>query len=101
MCRDNGKGHSTATNKIVLKPFYLDSLLKLVLTDTEAIGLILEVASMMKKARFRIVKFIWDKVFKNGSSKICGRQPLKDLRGYGLFPVSSSIVFARTVQIKD
>ena len=25
---------------------------------------------------------IWDKVFKNGPSKICGRQPLK--KGYGL-----------------
>ena len=27
---------------------------------------------------------IWDKVFKNGPSKICGSQPLKNLRGYGL-----------------
>ena len=27
---------------------------------------------------------IWDKVFKNGLSKICGRQPLKNLKGYGL-----------------
>ena len=27
---------------------------------------------------------IWDKVFKNGSSKICGRQLLKNLKGYGL-----------------
>ena len=26
----------------------------------------------------------WDKVFKNGTSKICGRQPLKNLKGYGL-----------------
>ena len=25
-----------------------------------------------------------DKVFKNGQSKICGRQPLKNLKGYGL-----------------
>ena len=25
-----------------------------------------------------------DKVFKNGPSKICGRQPLKNLKGYGL-----------------
>ena len=25
---------------------------------------------------------IWDKVFKNGPSKICGRQPLKNLK-YG------------------
>ena len=28
---------------------------------------------------------IWDKVFKNGPSKICGRQPLKNLKEYGLF----------------
>ena len=27
---------------------------------------------------------IWDKVSKNGLSKICGRQPLKNLSGYGL-----------------
>ena len=26
---------------------------------------------------------IWDKVFKNGPSKICERQPLKNLKGYG------------------
>ena len=26
----------------------------------------------------------WDKVFKNGPSKVCGRQPLKDLKWYGL-----------------
>ena len=27
---------------------------------------------------------IWDKVFKIGPSKIGGRQPLKNLKGYGL-----------------
>ena len=27
---------------------------------------------------------IWDKVFNNGPNKICGRQPLKSLKGYGL-----------------
>ena len=26
----------------------------------------------------------WDKVFKNGPSKICGRQPLKNMKGCGL-----------------
>ena len=26
----------------------------------------------------------WDKVFESGPSKVCGRQPLKILRGYGL-----------------
>ena len=25
-----------------------------------------------------------DKVFKNGSNKICGRQPLENMKGYGL-----------------
>ena len=29
-------------------------------------------------------KYIWDKVFKNRPSKICGRHPLKNLKGYGL-----------------
>ena len=27
---------------------------------------------------------IWDKVFKSGPSKICGRQTLKNLKEYGL-----------------
>ena len=27
-------------------------------------------------------KKLWDKVFKNGPSKICGRQPLKNLKTY-------------------
>ena len=31
-----------------------------------------------------LLKNILDKVFKNGPSKICGRQPLKNLKGYGL-----------------
>ena len=29
-------------------------------------------------------KLKWVKVFKNGPSKVCGRQPLKNLKGYGL-----------------
>ena len=33
--------------------------------------------------RPRMVRYM-DKVFKNGPSKICGIQPLKDLKGYGL-----------------
>ena len=28
--------------------------------------------------------YIWDKVFTNGPSKICVRQSLKTLKGYGL-----------------
>ena len=30
------------------------------------------------------MKEIWDKVSKNGSSKTCSRQPLKNLEGHGL-----------------
>ena len=31
-----------------------------------------------------IYKIIWNKVFKSGLSKFCGRQPLKNFKGYGL-----------------
>ena len=34
----------------------------------------------------------WDKVFKIGPSKICGRQPLKNLKGSGLLKVRYSIL---------
>ena len=30
------------------------------------------------------LKVSWGKVFKNGPSEICGRQPLKNLKWYGL-----------------
>ena len=30
---------------------------------------------------------IWEKVFKSGLSKFCGRQPLKIFNGYGLLPL--------------
>ena len=30
------------------------------------------------------MKMKWDKVFKNRPRKICGKQTLKDLKGYGL-----------------
>ena len=33
---------------------------------------------------FEVPNNIWDKVFKNGPSKICGTQPLKNLNWYGL-----------------
>ena len=36
---------------------------------------------------------IWDKVFKNGPSKICGKQPLKNLKGYGLLGQTISLQF--------
>ena len=37
---------------------------------------------------------LWDKVFKNGSSKICGRQPLKNLRGYSLLKQTTNFLKA-------
>ena len=33
---------------------------------------------------------IWDKVFNNGPSKICGREPLKNLKGYGLLKATAT-----------
>ena len=33
----------------------------------------------------------WDKVFKNGQSKTCGRQPLKKLKLYGLLKQTVSL----------
>ena len=36
------------------------------------------------------IKFICDKVFKNRTSEICGRQPLKYLKWYGLLKVGLS-----------
>ena len=35
----------------------------------------------------------WDKVFKNGPNKICGRQPLKNLKWYGLPRQTVSLQF--------
>ena len=34
--------------------------------------------------------FIWGKGFKNGPSKICARQPLKNLMGYGLLQADNT-----------
>ena len=36
---------------------------------------------------------IWGKVLKNGRSKICGKQPLKYLKGYGLLKQNYSLKF--------
>ena len=38
-----------------------------------------------------IIEDIWDKVFKSGLSKFCGRQPLKNLKGYGLLQQTISL----------
>ena len=37
---------------------------------------------------------IWVNVFKNGSGKICGRQPLKILKWYGLWSITSKFLKA-------
>ena len=38
-----------------------------------------------------IFTYIWDKLFKNGRSKICGRQPLKNSKGHGLIKQTVSL----------
>ena len=38
-----------------------------------------------------LISSIWDKVFKKRPSKICGRQPLKNLKGYGLLKQTISL----------
>ena len=46
--------------------------------------------SMMRSVRLMhffwrtILQDNWDKIFKNGPRKICGRHPLKSLKEYGL-----------------
>ena len=40
---------------------------------------------------------IWDKVFKNGASEICGRQPLKNLKWYCLLADHITSNFLRAV----
>ena len=35
--------------------------------------------------------FSGDKVFKNGPSKTCGREPLKNLKGYSLLRQNKSL----------
>ena len=54
---------------------------------------------------------IWDKVFKNRPSEICGRQPLRNLKLYGLlnhvkffkgcFPQISLAPFLNTLSIYE
>ena len=39
----------------------------------------------------------WDKVFKSGPGKICGRQPLKNLKRYGLLNEVLGDVFLRLI----
>ena len=49
----------------------------------------------MKKSIFWLPsvagRILWDKVFKSGLSKFCGRQPLKNLKGYDLLKQTISL----------
>ena len=36
--------------------------------------------------------YTWDKVFKNGPNKFCGRQPLRNLKGYSLLKQTISLL---------
>ena len=40
------------------------------------------------------LNIIWNKIFKNGPSEICGRQPLKNLKWYGLpmVPFTNTVI---------
>ena len=54
---------------------------------------------------FLLKKTLWDKVFKNGPSKICGRQLLKNLKGY-FVPFETpllrkSVRYSFTVQVSS
>ena len=51
--------------------------------------LILDVSIYYVKINILLDK--WDKLFKNGPSKICRRQLLKDLKGYGLLQTIVSL----------
>ena len=46
-----------------------------------------------KKAVQVLFKAIRDKVFKNGRSKICDREPLQKLKGYGLLKPSTNFTW--------
>ena len=39
---------------------------------------------MVQQVELFDVFIVWDKVFSNGPSKLCGRQPLKNLKSYDL-----------------
>ena len=48
---------------------------------------------LMKHLKLKLTNScnIWDKVLKSGPSKICGRQSLKNLKGYGLLKQTISL----------
>ena len=44
----------------------------------------------------RKVKVNWVKVFKNGPSRNCGRQPLKNFKRYGLLEIGAKLTMKTT-----
>ena len=50
----------------------------------ESLSFIVSIFDYLQSRTFFVVLDIWDKLFKSGPSKICGRQPLENLKGYGL-----------------
>ena len=44
--------------------------------------------------------YIWDKVFKSGPSKVCGRQPLKNLMGYFVPYIHTASIILHQSDIK-
>ena len=57
--------------------------------DTDQMILIMQSITQQKGN----VRNIWDKVFKNGPNKVCRRQSLKNLKGYGLLKQTISLQF--------
>ena len=45
-------------------------------------------------------KYIWVKVFKNGPSKICGRQHLKNLKRYGQLAFNETKIAKTLIRLK-
>ena len=45
----------------------------------------------MKLIKKMAAIIIWDKVFKNRLNKFCGRQPLKNFKGYGLLNFKKAV----------
>ena len=59
---------------------------------------ILAICLLRRFLRLWEVFMIWVQVFKNGPSKICGRQRLKSLKGYSLLKQTISLqIFLRAV----
>ena len=59
-------------------PTFILSIRVAIIPLQKCIGITKSVASFI--ALFEELKFKWDKVLKNGTSKICGRQPLKNFK---------------------